>query len=173
MVGVALGAALGVGVAGRAHAEPVAARLAASDARLSKLEASMLQTINDEREKQGLSRLKSDARLAEVARAHSAEMRDLKYFAHESPTPALRDPLDRYVAGMGVTPHIVAENIYRVWGSRSFLTAKDVLDAHAALMKSPHHRANLLNRDVTRIGIGFTTDATGDLWITQMFSAPF
>ena len=147
-----------------------AARLAASDARLTKLEAFMLETVNEEREKQGLSRLQLDPKLAEIARAHSAEMRDKKYFEHESPTSSLKMPLDRYVAGFGSTPRIVAENIYRVWGSRSFLTPNDVLEAHKALMNSPGHRANLLNRDVTRIGIGFCTTSTGDLWLTQMFS---
>ena len=79
-------------------------------------------------------------------------------------------PRDRYVAGFGATPRVVAENIYRVWGGRSFLTQNDVLDAHKALMNSPGHRANLLNRDITRIGIGFCTNSSGDLWITQMFS---
>ncbi len=146
------------------------ARLAATDERVSKLEAFMLETVNDEREKQGLSRLQNDPRLAEIARAHSAEMRDKKYFEHESPTPSLRMPLDRYRLGFGSTPRIVAENIYRVYGHRSFLTQKDVLDAHKALMNSPHHRENLLRPQVTRMGIGFCTNATGDLWITQMFS---
>ena len=130
----------------------------------------MLDIVNDEREKQGLSRLQNDPKLAEVSRAHSAEMRDKKYFEHESPTPSLRLPLDRYVAGFGGTPRIIAENIYRVWGGRSFLTEGDVRVAHTALMNSPHHRENLLNRNVTRIGIGFCTNSTGDLWVTQMFS---
>lgn len=146
------------------------ARLAASDERLTKLEAFMIDVVNNERQGQGLSRLQTDSQLAEVARAHSAEMRDKKYFAHESPTPSLRMPLDRYVAGFGSNPRIVAENIYRVWGGRSFLTQKDVREAHTELMNSPGHRANLLNRDVTRIGIGLSTDSTGNVWITQMFS---
>ncbi|RYX85727.1 hypothetical protein EON83_05155 [bacterium] len=147
-----------------------AARLVTSDARLTKLEAFMIDVVNDERAKQGLSRLQPDSQLAEVARAHSAEMRDKKYFAHESPTLSIKMPLDRYVAGFGTTPRIVAENIYHVWGSRSFLTQSDTREAHTSLMNSPGHRANLLNRDVTRIGIGFCTDKTGNLWITQMFS---
>ncbi|BCM90112.1 hypothetical protein IAD21_01963 [Abditibacteriota bacterium] len=148
-----------------------AARLAASDARLTKLEAFMVDVVNDERVKQGLSRLQTDPQLAEVARAHSAEMRDKKYFEHESPTPMLNKPRDRYMAAaLGSPPRIVAENIYRVWGDRSFLTQQDILTAHASLMNSPGHRANLLNRDVTRIGIGLCTDSTGNLWVTQMFT---
>lgn len=146
------------------------ARLAATDARLSKLEALMLGLVNDERTKRGLAPLENDPRLAEVARAHSAEMRDKAYFAHESPTPTLYEPKDRYELGYGGTPREIAENIYRVWGSRSFLTEKDTREAHEALMNSKGHRENILRREVTRIGIGFCTDATGDLWITQNFS---
>jgi len=146
------------------------ARLPATDARLTKLEAFMLGLVNDERAKNGLSPLQNDPRLAEIARAHSAEMRDKRYFAHESPTPSLRMPLDRYELGYGGTPRIVAENIYRIYGGRSFVTEKDTRDAHNSFMHSPGHRANLLNRDVTRIGLGFCTDSTGNLWVTQMFS---
>ncbi len=146
------------------------ARLPASDARLSKLEAYMVNVVNDEREKHGLARLQNDPALAEVARAHSAEMRDKKYFNHESPTRALHFPLDRYVAAFGTTPHIIAENIYQAWDSHSLLTQEETLKAHTALMNSPHHRENLMDPRVTRIGIGFSTDATGNLWITQMFS---
>jgi uncharacterized protein YkwD len=108
--------------------------------------------------------------MASVARAHSAEMRDKKYFAHQSPTPALREPLDRYIAGMGQRPRLVAENVYRVWGGRSFLTEKDVRDAHQALMDSPGHRSNILLEGATKIGIGFTANAGGDLWITQLYA---
>lgn len=146
------------------------ARLAASDARLSKLEAFMIELVNADRQQQGLNPLQSDARLADVARAHSAEMRDKNYFEHESPTPSLFRPIDRYQIGYGGTPHIIAENIYRVYGGRSYLTQADTRAAQTAFIHSPGHRANILNRDVNRIGIGFSTNSTGDLWVTQMFS---
>ena len=150
-----------------------AARLNPSDARISKLEREMVGLVNAQRAKNGLRALVWDDDLAAVSRAHSAEMRDKKYFSHDSPTPELKEPLDRYRLGYGETPQLVAENIYRIWGSRSFLTANDVADAHAALMKSPGHRANILLPNATFIGIGIATDATGNLWLTQMFSKPF
>jgi uncharacterized protein YkwD len=80
--------------------------------------------------------------------------------------------MDRYVAGIGTTPRIVAENVYRAWGSRSFLDDADIQSAHNSLMNSPGHRANILQPGVTRIGIGIATDATGNIWITQMFARP-
>ncbi len=144
--------------------------LQSSDARIEKLEKLMFQIVNNERRGRGLSILSYNAGMANVARAHSAEMRDLKYFAHESPTPRLRDPLDRYVAGIGKTPRLVAENIYRAWGSQSSLTEPAIREAHKALMDSPGHRSNLLGSGATKIGIGIASNANGDLWLTQLFA---
>lgn len=149
------------------------AHLSPSDARISKLEREMFVRLNETRAANNLRPLVWNDNLAAVARSHSAEMRDKKYFAHDSPTTQIKEPLDRYRLGYGQTPRLVAENIYRVWGGRSFLTEKDVGDAHTALMNSPGHRANILLSSAVYGGIGMTTDSTGNLWITQMFSKPF
>ena len=154
---------------------PVAAttaRLANSDARITRLEESMFRMVNAERQRAGLGDLAFDTRMAEVARAHSAEMRDKKYFAHESPTASLKDPMDRYMAGVGARPRMVAENVYRAWGSNSSLNDEGIAKAHTALMNSPGHRANILEAGATRIGIGLATDATGNIWVTQLFARP-
>lgn len=151
---------------------PNPARLGATDARVTKLEKHMFAIVNQERQSNGRPALEYSENIAEVARAHSAEMRDKEFFAHESPTAALREPMDRYVAGIGTSPRIVAENVYRAWGGRSFLTEADVRAAHVALMNSPGHRANILMAGVTRVGIGMTTDSTGNIWITQVFAKP-
>ncbi len=169
---------LGNGAAGGAGAvdvarkpqNPNAASLESSDARIERLEKSMFQIVNNERRARNLALLSYDSRMASVARAHSGEMRVKKYFAHESPTARLRNPLDRYVIGMGSSPRLVAENIYRVWGGRSFLTDADIRDAHKALMDSPGHRSNILQTGATKIGIGITSNASGDLWLTQLFA---
>ncbi len=151
--------------------KPVA-RLTASDARLSKLENLMLGYVNSARAEAELKALVLDPILSEIARAHSAEMRDKNYFAHESPTEALRNPLDRYMLGTGSTPRLVAENIFRAWGSRREIKDSDALRAHNALMDSPGHKANILRESPSRIGIGFVANENGDLWVTQMFSKP-
>ena len=149
-----------------------AARLKQSDARLTKLENLMLGYVNAAREKEGLKPLSLDSSLSEVARAHSAEMRDKDYFAHESPTEKLKNPLDRYQLGIGSTPRLVAENIFRSWGSRREISEEQAQHAHNSLMKSPGHRANILRNGPTRIGIGFVANDNGDIWVTQMFSKP-
>lgn len=148
------------------------ARLAQTDARLTRLENLLFDLVNAERTKAGLKPLLFDSTLSEIARAHSAEMRDLKYFAHESPTPGLHMPLDRFRLGTGTTPHLLAENVFRAWGGRRTISDDQAQRAHSSLMNSPGHRANILHTTPTRIGIGFVANASGDLWVTQMFVKP-
>lgn len=166
------GGATALEVARRGAIPQNSASLGNSDMRIEKLEKLMFDIVNNERRSRNLPGLGYDARMGDIARAHSAEMRDKKYFAHESPTPGLREPLDRYVAGMGRRPRLVAENVYRIWGSRSFLTEKDIRDGHQALMESPGHRSNILLAGATKIGIGISTNASGHLWITQLYARP-
>ena len=143
------------------------------NARLATLEANLIARVNATRRGLKLSTLRHDLLLAEVARAHSLEMRDKKYFAHESPTAGLVNPLDRYRAGFRNTPAIIAENIYRAWSTaRAVPSSNDISRAHNALMKSPGHRKNIVEPRVTNIGVGIVQNANGDIWITQMFSRP-
>ena len=146
------------------------ARLRNNDARVAKLEQLIFRLINQERAQRGLNELVWSDDLADVGRAHAAEMRDKKYFAHESPTPGLENPLDRYIAGTGRTPRLIAENIYRAWGGRSFLNEQDLRVAHKALMDSPGHRENILLGSATAFGVGLVVNSTGDIWLCEMFS---
>jgi uncharacterized protein YkwD len=146
------------------------ARVGQNDKNLAAFEQAMARLVNAERTKAGLNVLAFDATLAATARAHSVDMRDRAYFAHESKTPTLREPLDRYRAVFKTTPSIVAENIYRSWGSPRRINQADIQTAHDALMNSPGHRSNILLGRITRIGIGIVTNANGDIWVTQMFA---
>lgn len=147
------------------------ARLPNKDARIAKLERLVFGLINQERVSRGLNELTWSDDLADVGRAHAAEMRDKKYFSHESPTPGLTTLLDRYVEATGRTPRLTAENIYRAWGNRSFLNEQDLRIAHQALMDSPGHRENILLGSVNKVGVGLVTDSTGDIWLDEMFSS--
>ncbi|MEO6908509.1 MAG: CAP domain-containing protein [Abditibacteriaceae bacterium] len=143
-----------------------------SDARLLAIETQLAQLVNEERDSRHLPLLTYDSRLADVARAHSAEMRDEKYFSHESPTPQLQWPLNRYQDGMQQTPRLVAENIYRHWSSQRGLPAGSAEQAHQGLMNSPGHKANILLPSVTYLGIGVQANSNGDIWVTEMFAKP-
>jgi uncharacterized protein YkwD len=140
---------------------------------VSRLEAHLANQVNAAREQMGLPRLTFDRQLAAVSRAHSAEMCGLDYFEHESPTPGLQRPSDRYQAGFGQRASYISENIAQSVGSEwRSLSLERAEKAHNGLMDSPGHRANILAATPTRMGIGIVANANGDLWITQMFSRP-
>jgi uncharacterized protein YkwD len=160
------------------------------DQELLRLEAFMVQRVNEERRLHNLAPLMPLARLASVSRAHSAEMWLLNYFEHESPTPELRDIRDRFVLAFGERPRYLAENIahsQQGWADpmcewienaarRAFKkpwcpTHNDIEKSHQGLMNSPGHRANILAPEPTQIGIGIYAQ-NGGLWVTQMFWQP-
>ena len=58
-------------------------------------ERRFVELVNRERVQRGLSRLEIDPLLITVARRHSAEMRDRKYFDHNSPSAGIQTPMDR------------------------------------------------------------------------------
>ena len=123
-----------------------------------------MQLINREREARGLRPLALDPELSEVARAHSREMAAKGYFAHESPTPGLRTPMERYRSAFPGTPQYlaVAENIF-------YSSVVSAERGHKALMGSPGHRKNILDGRFEAVGIGTYTNPAGEYWVTQMF----
>ncbi|RYX86370.1 hypothetical protein EON83_01490 [bacterium] len=140
------------------------------DVKLEELERVAAQQANAERLKAGLSPLTYSSDLADVARAHSLEMRDRKFFGHDSPTSGLRTALDRYRAAYTEVPPVVAENLYGSWGGEARqLGDADIRHAHVSLMHSPTHKANILFPNLTHIGVGIVTNASGDIWLTEMF----
>jgi uncharacterized protein YkwD len=140
---------------------------------VQRLEMHMANCVNLARETQGLERLIFDRVLAAIARGHSADMCGLGYHAHESPTPGMETPLRRYMVGIEKAPRCVAENISRSSSSERRRIRLALVDQlHEGLMNSPGHRANILSRDVTHLGIGIVANANGDIWATQMFSQP-
>ncbi len=115
----------------------------------------LLQRVNKVRQEHGLSALASDKRLNFVAFKHSEDMSKRNYFAHVNPDRD--DPNQRFRKQGGYGQ--VGENI-----------AFDVSISNAfnQLMKSPGHRANILQRDFTHIGMGVYFNGQ-QFYITQMF----
>ena len=109
----------------------------------------------------GSRRSALDARLAAAAQAHSADMVRRGFFAHESPDG--RQVWDRAVAE-GYAYRKVAENIAA--GQR---TADEVV---RGWMESQGHRANILDRDLTQIGVGRAEGGSYGVYWTQVFGTP-
>ena len=121
------------------------------------LETAMLELVNRERVAAGLQPLAPDPELVQVARRHSADMFARGYFAHV--TAEGRDPFDR-MHEAGVRFLAAGENL---------ALAPTLHIAHTGLMNSPGHRANILNRQFGRAGIGIMDGGTHGLMVTQEF----
>lgn len=121
-------------------------------------EQKMLQLVNEERVKLGLKALVWDEKLAVVARAHSVDMFKRGYFAHENPDG--KSPFDR-MAAAGITYRAAGENL---------AYAANVNLAHSGLMRSPGHKANILDKDFGTVGIGVIDGGIYGKMFTQNFT---
>lgn len=140
--------------------EPTAAEIVPtvpqqSDSALSAYEREVVALTNQYRAQYGLSPLTIDDHLSEIARMKSQDMHDKRYFDHNSPTYG--SPFDM-MKRFGVSYRTAGENI-----AMGYRTAKSVVDGW---MNSPGHRANILNKSFTKIGVGYVADGN---YCTQMF----
>ena len=119
------------------------------------VEQEVVKLVNAERAKAGLPALKEDWELSRVAKYKSQDMHDKNYFDHTSPTYGSPFAM---MKKFGITYKAAGENIAK--GQKS---ASEVVNAW---MNSEGHRANILNKNYTHIGIGFVKD--GNYW-SQMF----
>jgi len=118
-------------------------------------EQEVVKLVNAERAKVGLSALQEDWELSRVAKYKSQDMHDKNYFDHTSPTYGTPFTM---MKNFGIAYKSAGENIAK--GQRS---AQEVV---TAWMNSKGHRANILNKSYTHIGVGYVQD--GNYW-TQMF----
>lgn len=121
-------------------------------------ESEMLALVNQERTSRGLRPLSLDTSIRNVARNYSIYMLKNGFFSHTSPDGST--PVQRMQAG-GVRFTIAGENL---------AYAPTVEIAHSGLMKSPGHRANILNTEYTRIGIGVAHAGKYRTVFTQNFA---
>jgi uncharacterized protein YkwD len=120
-------------------------------------EKQLVELINQERAREGVPPLAVDERLTQAARKHTQLM-----VKHDTPSHQLGEepPLQLRVANEGLRSDRQAENVG---------LEMDVPGAHAMLMNSPAHRANILSRDYNAVGIGVIL--SGDkLYVTEDFA---
>jgi uncharacterized protein YkwD len=121
------------------------------------LETKMLDMINTERSAAGLRPLAPDPELTQVAEAHSTDMFARGYFAHV--TPEGRDPFER----------MRQAHVGFVAAGENLALAPTLQIAHTGLMNSPGHRANILQPEFGRVGIGIMDGGIHGLMVTQDF----
>ena len=130
-------------------------RIPAGDASAEAYEQEVIRLVNEIRAQNGLSALTYDWELSRVARYKSQDMKDNRYFAHNS--PVYGTPF-QMITNFGIPYRTAGENI-----AKGYATPQAVVNAW---MNSSGHRANILNAGFTRIGVGYVAD--GNYW-TQMF----
>lgn len=120
-------------------------------------EQQMLDLVNAERVKAGLSPLKANLKLTSVARLKAKDMIDKNYFSHTSPTYG--SPFDM-MKQFGISYYTAGENL---------AGAPNTSTAHTNLMNSSGHRANILNSSFKEVGIGIVNGGPYGKMFVQMF----
>ena len=117
----------------------------------------MVNLLNQDRARNGLSALSLDSELSAIARAKSCEMMEKGYFDHESPTWGRAPSM---LTAFGYAYNGVGENIAH---------HATVEKAEAAFLSSSPHRINMMGSQWKKVGIGVCTDQNGYVYVTELF----
>src|SRR5262249_26728151 len=120
-------------------------------------EHQLFQLLNGERRRAGVEKLQWNAKLAEAAQAHAEQLARHGELSHGFPG---EPPLEQRVGSTGERFDAVAENV---------AMAETEEDAHAGLMNSPGHRANILGAKYNAVGIGVVR-TKNRVWVAQDFA---
>lgn len=126
---------------------------------LSADEARSYQLINEARQQNGIAPLALNATLVKVAREKAQDLADNGYFGHYSPTYG--SPYD----------HLQANGVAYRWAGENIAEMGSVDAAHEAFMQSSGHRANILSKAYTEVGVGVSRRGS-TVYIAQEFIKP-
>lgn len=124
-------------------------------------EQQVLTLCNQQRANNGLPALTMNWQLERMARIKSQDMRDNHYFSHTSPTYG--SPF-QMMTSFGISYMAAGENIAA--------GQPDPKSVVTAWMNSPGHRANILSKSYTQIGVGFSSGGTYGTYWTEDFIHP-
>jgi uncharacterized protein YkwD len=152
-------AALAVTLVAAPSASAVCASASATPSEVGKrtVVRATLCTLNAERARHGLPRLKLNKKLSTAARRHTRDMVRRDYFAHDSlGGGTFLDRIRRSGYLKGARSWSVGENL--AWGSRERSAPRAIT---SMWMNSAGHRANILSPAFREVGIGFSIGAPG------------
>jgi uncharacterized protein YkwD len=129
----------------------MAAVLTATPAGANTAENHLFARLNHARTTHSRPALTRRADLGEVARAQARRMAASRTLYHN--------------------PNLTTEVRNWRWVGENVGYAPDIATVHAAFMASPHHRANILDRDYTQVGVGVVT-RDGRVWVAEVFRRP-
>ncbi len=107
--------------------------------------------LNHERTSRGLRPLTPRSALVDVARAQARRMAAKSSLYHN--------------------PNLTKDVTDWRWVGENVGYGPDALTVHVAFMNSPGHKANILDRDYTEVGIGAVT-VGGRVWVAEVFRRP-
>ena len=136
---------------------------AAAGAGAAVISATVVDLTNVERAKAGLAPLRANAQLMRAAQLQAEQMVALGRMAHVLSNGPYPGPKDR-LAAAGYRWSAYAENI--AYGQSG---PEDVTETW---IKSPSHRANMLDGTYTELGTGYAVDGRGRPYFVQVFGKP-
>jgi uncharacterized protein YkwD len=119
--------------------------------------------VNKQRRNLKLTELAWNDRVAAAARSHSARMMKTGIFSHRDP---VFGALTQRLSKAGIAWRLCGENIFNEKGDDD-----PVGYAVKSWMKSPAHKANILEGRFTHTGVGVTVDEDSKYFFTQIFIA--
>jgi uncharacterized protein YkwD len=120
-------------------------------------EKQLLELINQERVREGLPLLAVDERLTQAARKHTELLVKHQALSHQ------------FVEEQPLQVRLGDENLRSDRQAENVALEMDVAGAHAVLMNSPPHRANILSPKYNAVGVGVMQ--SGDrLYVTEDFA---
>jgi uncharacterized protein YkwD len=120
-------------------------------------ERELLHAVNQERKARGLPALTSDEALTNAARKHAELMAQQGRVAHQFPG----EP--------GLPERARAAGAHFTWLSENVDEGPNADAIHQSFMKSPQHRANILDSDMDSAGIG-VAERKGEWFAVEDFS---
>ena len=142
---------LACGLIGLAAVIAPAAPASAATVTPTPVEQQLLERVARARADHGLRPYRVGGAITTIAREQARRMADQGTLYHN---PRLTTQVTSW--------RLVGENVG---------TGPDPLTVHRAFMRSPSHRANVLSREFTRIGVGAVA-RDGQVWVAEVFKTP-
>lgn len=129
----------------------------------------IVEATNDFREQQELSPLKNNRQLQKAAEYFADYMASTDEYSHDADGKQPAERAEEY----GYDYCIVLENIAYQYSSTGFRSGELSRRIQRGWEKSPGHRSNLLDPDVTQIGVAVAqSEESGYFYAVQMFGRP-
>ena len=134
----------------------------------AEVETRVIALTNETRAKNGAAPLQAESRLTDAARGFAAYIASTGKLEHDADgtTPAER------VKKRGYGYCIVAENLGMEYSSGGFTPERLSSNFVDGWMASPTHRGNILESDLTQIGVGVSRSKAGEYYAVQVFARP-